>query len=100
MIDTPTLVTILLMASTTYLTRVLGYVVLRNCTLSPRMLAVLEGVPGCVLISVIAPAFVSEKPANLIALAITLAAAIRLPILPTVIIGIVSTGLLRHLLGA
>jgi uncharacterized membrane protein len=97
MIDTPTLATIVLMAATTYLTRVLGYVALRNRTLSPRTLAVLESVPGCVLISVIAPAVVSNQPANLVALAITLLAATRLPILPTVIIGIVATGLLRHL---
>lgn len=98
MMDMQTLATILLMASSTYLTRILGYVALRNRTLSPRMLAVMENVPGCVLISVIAPAFVSDKPANLLALAITLLAATRLSVLPTVIIGIVSTGLLRHLL--
>lgn len=100
MIDTLTLLTILLMASTTYLTRILGYAVLRSRSLSPRMLVILESVPGCVLISVIAPAFASDKPANLLALFITLLAATRLPILPTVIISIASTGLLRHLLGA
>ncbi|AJY43359.1 AzlD family protein [Burkholderia humptydooensis] len=99
MIDIPTLLTIVLMASSTYLSRILGYVVLRNRTLSPRMMSVMESVPGCVLVSVIAPAFVSDKPANLLALAITLLAATRLSILPTVIIGIVSTGVLRHLLG-
>ncbi|AIO67166.1 hypothetical protein WS62_07300 [Burkholderia sp. ABCPW 14] len=99
MIDVSTLLTIVLMASSTYLSRILGYVVLRNRTLSPRMLSVMENVPGCVLVSVIAPAFVSDKPANLLALAITLLAATRLSILPTVIIGVVSTGLLRHLLG-
>ncbi|AOJ03094.1 hypothetical protein WS70_15720 [Burkholderia mayonis] len=99
MIDVSTLLTIVLMASSTYLSRILGYVVLRNRTLSPRMLSVMENVPGCVLVAVIAPAFVSDKPANLLALAITLLAATRLSILPTVIIGVVSTGLLRHLLG-
>jgi uncharacterized membrane protein len=97
MIDRMTLVTILLMAMSTYVTRILGYMVLRNRSLSPRMRAVMENVPGCVLISVIAPAFVSDQPANLLALAITLLAAIRLSILPTVMIGILSTGLLRHL---
>lgn len=96
--DALTLLTIVLMATSTYLTRILGYVVLRNRTLSPRMRAVLENVPGCVLISVIAPAFVSDNPANLLALAITLLASTRLSILPTVMIGIVSTGLLRHLM--
>ncbi|MET5116512.1 AzlD family protein, partial [Burkholderia pseudomallei] len=77
----------------------LGLVGMRNRTLSPRMMSVMEIVPGCVLVSVIAPAFVSDKPAYLLALGITLLAATRLSILPTVFIGIVSTGVLRHLLG-
>ncbi|SMF27700.1 AzlD family protein [Pseudogulbenkiania subflava] len=99
MIETQTLLIIMLMATTTYLTRVLGYLALRQRALSPRMRAVMENVPGCVLISVIAPAFVSGRPANLLALGITLLAASRLPVLPTVMIGIASAGLLRHLLG-
>jgi len=98
MIDSATLATIALMAGGTYLTRILGYLALRNRVLSPRMRYVLECVPGCVLISVIAPAFVSDRPADLAALAITVAAASRLSILPTVIIGIISTGVLRYLL--
>lgn len=97
MIDAPTLLTIVLMAASTYLTRVLGYLVLRNRTLSPRAQAVLENVPGCVLISVIAPAFVSDRPADVAALALTVLASTRLGILPTVLVGIVSAGLLRHL---
>ncbi|MBV6816291.1 AzlD family protein [Xanthomonas campestris pv. passiflorae] len=100
MIDAATLATIVLMASGTYVTRILGYLALRNRSLSPRTLYVLESVPGCVLISVIAPAFVSERPADLIALAITIAAACRFSILPTVLIGVLSTGLLRHLFSA
>ena len=59
-------------------------------------MAVLEAVPGCVLISVIAPAFASRRPADLIALAITLLAALRLPMFPTVVISIASAGLLRQ----
>lgn len=98
MIDRATLATVALMAGGTYLTRILGYLALRNRVLSPRMRYVLECVPGCVLISVIAPAFVSDRPADLVALAITVAAASRLSILPTVVIGIVSTGVLRYLL--
>ncbi|WP_323030687.1 AzlD family protein [Brachymonas denitrificans] len=98
MIDVHTLATILLMALTTYLTRIAGYLALRNRTLSPRMKAVLENVPGCVLISVIAPRFVSDQPADLLGLAITLLAATRLGLLPTVLIGVASTGLLRHLM--
>lgn len=99
MIDPWTLLTIVLMASVTYLTRIGGYLVLRNRTLSPRATAVMEASPGCVLISVIAPDFVSNSPADLIALAITLAAATRLSMLPTVTIGVVAAGLLRYWVG-
>ncbi|KWF72382.1 hypothetical protein WL92_24805 [Burkholderia multivorans] len=97
--DFSTVATIVLMASTTYLSRILGYVMLRNRPLGPRMAAVMENVPGCVLISVIAPAFVSTRPADLLALGITIVAATRLSILPTVAIGVVAAGVLRHLLG-
>jgi len=99
MIDATTLLAIVLMAGVTYLTRIGGYVVLRNRTLSARATAVMEAAPGCVLISVIAPAFVSRNPADLVALAITFVAATRLSMLPTVLIGVASAGLLRHLIG-
>ncbi|RUW63543.1 AzlD family protein [Mesorhizobium sp. M7A.F.Ca.US.008.03.1.1] len=99
MIDMATLLTIVLMASVTYLTRTGGYVVLRNRTLGARATAVMEAAPGCVLISVIAPAFVSKSPADILALAVTLVAAMRLSMLPTVLIGVASAGVLRHFIG-
>ncbi|TJV25924.1 MAG: AzlD family protein [Mesorhizobium sp.] len=99
MIDATTFFTIVLMAGVTYLTRIGGYVVLRNRTLSGRATAVMEAAPGCVLIAVIAPAFVSKSPADILALAVTLVAATRLSMLPTVLIGVASAGLLRHFLG-
>ena len=98
MIDPLTVVTILLMAAVTYLTRVSGYLLLRNRTLSRRATAVMEATPGCVLISIIAPHFVSSRPADLLSLAITLLAASRLSVLPTILIGVVSVDVLRHLL--
>lgn len=94
-----TLLVIVLMATATYLTRIVGFLLLRNRTLSARMLAVMENVPGCVLISVIAPAFVSDQPAKLLALAVTVLAATRLSLLPTVVIGVAASGLLGHLMG-
>lgn len=99
MIDPTILLVIVLMASATYATRIAGYLFLRNRTLSPRMTQVLEAAPGCVLISAIAPDFVSGRPADLIALAITVVAAARLPILPTVVIAVASAAILRQLLG-
>ncbi|RUU50638.1 AzlD family protein [Mesorhizobium sp. M2C.T.Ca.TU.002.02.1.1] len=99
MIDPMTVLAILAMAGVTYLTRIGGYLVLRNRTLSPRATAVMEAAPGCVLISVIAPDFVSRNPADLAALAITVLAATRLSMLPTVVIGVGSAGALRWLIG-
>jgi len=86
------------MATVTYLTRIGGYLFLRNRTLSSRLRMVMENAPGCVLITVIAPDFVTGRPADLLALAITMLAATRLPVLPTVVIAIASAGVLRHML--
>lgn len=99
MFDPLYVTTILLMAVVTYLTRIGGYLFLRGRTLGTRMQTALETAPGCVLITIIAPDFVSGRPADLMALAVTMLAATRLPILPTVIIGIVSAGVLRHVMG-
>ena len=86
MIHSTTLIAILLVAATTYLTRILGYVLLKNKTLSNKQRKILEVVPGCVLISVIAPYFVKDNVADLLAIAITLIAASRFSLLPTVVI--------------
>ncbi|MDU6410040.1 MAG: AzlD family protein [Yersiniaceae bacterium] len=94
--STTTILTILLMAATTYLTRVGGYLLLRDRQLGPRTRAVMEAAPGCVLITVIAPHFVTRQPAEILALAITLLAAMRFSLLPVVVISVAATGLLRH----
>ena len=90
--------TILLMALSTYFTRILGYLLLRNRQLSPRMQAIMDAAPGCVLITIISPYFVTDKPADLLALAISLFAASRWGLLPVVLISVVSTAVLRFLL--
>ncbi|AIX74066.1 AzlD family protein [Mixta calida] len=93
-----TILTIVLMALTTYLTRIGGYLLLRDRAFSLRIKAVMEAAPGCVLITVIAPHFVTSNPADLLALAISLLAAMRFSLLPVVVISVVATALLRHLL--
>ena len=97
MIDGWTLATIVLMATATYLTRVGGSLILGGRDLSPRTTTVLDAAPGCVLIAVIAPAFVSGRAADLVALAITGMAALRLPLVATVLVGIGSAGLVRYI---
>ena len=97
MISWSSFLTILGMLAATYSTRLIGYLALRNRTLGPRAAAVMEAAPGCVLISVIAPHFVSDKPNELIAMAITVLAASRLSMLPTVLIAVISSCLIGWL---
>lgn len=99
MIDRWTLATIVLMALATYLTRIGGYLVLGGRNLSARSLAVLDTASGCVLIAVIAPAFLTGRLADLIALSVTMIAAMRLPLLATVLIAIGSAGFARCFIG-
>ncbi len=98
MIEPADIITFLLMGCVTWLTRIMGYLVLRNRTLGSRTRAVMEAAPGCVLITVITPYFATDRPADLVAMAITLIAATRFSFLPTVLTGIASSFLLRHLM--
>lgn len=84
------------MALVTYATRVSGYLLLRNRVLSARMRRMLEAIPGCVLIAVIAPAFATQNIANLLALAMTILLASRCSFVVTVVGSIVLTALLRY----
>ena len=88
------------MLAVTYSTRLIGFFALRNRTLSrrPRAKQMMEAAPGCVLISVIAPYFVSDKPHELIAIALTALAAGRFSMLVTVLIGVGSSGILGWLM--
>ncbi|SMF48164.1 hypothetical protein SAMN02745962_04114 [Pseudomonas sp. LAIL14HWK12:I11] len=61
---------------------------------------VLNAAPGCVLVAVIAPAFVSGHPADLIALALTAYAASRFSILPVMLFALAVTAAIRALLPA
>jgi uncharacterized membrane protein len=95
MMDRVSFLTIGGMALTTYLTRVGGYLLLGNRRFSARATAFMDIVPGCVLISVIAPTFAAGRVPDLVGLALTILAASRLSLLPTIAIGVGSTGLLR-----
>ena len=62
-------ITILCMGITTYFTRTVGFVWLRKHQISPRAQAVLASSPCCVMVSVVAPSFMTTDPKTLIALA-------------------------------
>lgn len=90
-------IAILTMAGVTYLTRISGFLLLRGTRLSPRMKTLMDILPGCVLISVIAPVIASGQTASIVGLVGTAIAATRLPLLPTMAIGIALTGVTRFL---
>ncbi|MDI2113249.1 AzlD family protein [Commensalibacter nepenthis] len=89
--------TILCMGLVTYLTRISGYLLLRNKNY-PRLIRVLEILPGCVMISLVAPIFVTGKLSDFIAAILTILTAMRFSFLVTLIVGIGSAGILRHFL--
>ena len=62
-------ITILCMGITTYFTRTVGFVWLRKHQISPRAQAVLASSPCCVMVSVVAPSFMTTDPKTLISLA-------------------------------
>lgn len=98
MIQMSTFIAILLVALTTYATRLLGYVLLKNKTLSKRQRKILEVIPGCVLISMITPYFLRDDPADLIAIMVTLFVASHLGMLPIILISMALAAILRTLL--
>lgn len=98
MIHSSTVIAIAFIAATTYLTRILGYILLKNRSLTNKQRQIMEVVPGCVLISVIAPYFVKDNPADLLAMVITLIAASKFSLLPTVVISMLSAAVLRLVL--
>lgn len=97
MMEWQVLLTIVALALSTYMTRIVGYLAFSNRALSPRATRVMQAVPGCVLIAVIAPVIVSGSIANMVAVAVTCLAMLRFSLLPTVLIAIIVTGVLRHL---
>lgn len=98
--STAALLTILGMAVATYARRVAGFQLLRNRQLGSRARAVLDAVPGCVLIAVIARTSYRPILRSCRRSRSTVLAAWRLPMLPAVLAGVVSLAVLQHLLGA
>lgn len=86
------------MLAVTYSTRLLGYYALRNRKLSQRTAGMMEAAPGCVLIAVIAPYFVSDKPHELIAIVVAVIAAARTTMLTTVLLAVSTSALFNYLL--
>jgi uncharacterized membrane protein len=99
LVDLATLAAILAMAAVTYATRLAGFALVRRLRLTGRARQALEATPGAVLVALIAPAILTRGPADALAGLITILAALRLPVLAVVVVGVVSAGVLRAVLG-
>lgn len=98
-VDPNTFLAILAMAVATFATRVAGLWLMRWLRPGPIAQAALDATPVAVLTAVIAPAVVKGGVPDVIAAALCIAAACRLPLLATVIIGVLSAVGLRYWLG-
>ena len=92
------LLAIVLMGLATYGTRVAGLFLASRLPGGGRMRAALEALPPAVLTAVVAPA-VMAGPAEALAAAVTALAALRLPLLAAVVLGVVTVTMLRAWFG-
>ena len=98
-LDPTTLAAILAMAAVTYATRVAGFALVRRLELTGRAKLALEAVPGAVLVALVAPAVLTSGLADALAGLLTVLAALKLPVLGVVAVGVVSAGVFRAVLG-
>ncbi len=95
--DLWTVLAILTMAAITYATRVGGIFLAERLVLSGRAKAALNAIPAAVLTAVIAPMALATGPAETIAAICAAIAAVRLPLLAVVGIGVAAIVGLRQL---
>ena len=98
-LDPATLLAIAGMAIVTYLNRVSGLVLVRFVRLEGRTKAALDALPPAILMAVIAPMALARGPAETAAAVITVIAALRLPLIAAVAIGVASVVALRYVIG-
>ena len=94
-IDPATLLTILGMAAVTYFTRIAGLLFGDRLALTGRAKAAFEAIPPAVLIAVIAPTALATGWPETAAAAVTMLAALRLPLLATIAVGVAAVVALR-----
>jgi len=97
-IDPRVFLAILAMAAITYATRTVGPLLAGRLALTGRAKAAFDAIPVAVLVAVIAPSVLTTGPAETAAAVVTAIAATRLPLIATIIVGVVSVVLLRQVL--
>ncbi|NEI07529.1 AzlD family protein [Rhizobium leguminosarum] len=94
-LDINTLLAIFAMAFATIFTRISGLVLIRHVQLDERWKTAIEAIPPAVLMAVIAPTAFATGWAETLACAATALAARRLPMLASVVVGVVTVAMLR-----
>jgi uncharacterized membrane protein len=87
------------MAVATYGTRLAGLWIAEYIPETGRLRAALDALPAAVLTAVVAPMALATGPAETAAAVITVLAAMRLPLLATVAVGVLAVAVFRVLLG-
>jgi uncharacterized membrane protein len=86
------------MALATYATRVAGLFLMRGVVVKGRLKAALDALPPAILMAVIAPTILTTGNAERIAAVLTATSAFfRLPLIVTILVGVVSIVALRWL---
>ncbi|APO75644.1 branched-chain amino acid transporter AzlD family protein [Rhizobium etli 8C-3] len=98
-VDFSTLVAIIAMAAATVLTRLSGLVLVWHVSFEKSRRKVIESIPPAVLMAVVAPTAFATGIAESIACAVTAIAALRLPMLVSVALGVLCVALLRAATG-
>jgi len=94
------LLAILGMALATYVTRVSGLFLLRGVVVRGRLKAALDALPPAILMAVIAPTILLTGNAERIAAVLAAVSAwFRLPLIATILVGVISVVALRHFIG-
>jgi uncharacterized membrane protein len=97
-IDCTTLAAILAMGAVTYLTRIAGIFIAGWLALAGRAQAAFEAIPPAVLVAVIAPTVLATGRAETLAALLTALVATRLPLLATILVGVVAVVFLRAII--
>ena len=94
--DLAEILMIVTLGAVTYAMRIGGALVLaRFERLNPRVEAALEAVPAAVMTAIVAPVALASGPAETIAVVATTLAALRLSIMPTLVIAAATVSVLR-----
>jgi uncharacterized membrane protein len=98
-LDPAHVLAIIAMGLASYATRLTGLIVAGRFAPTGRLKAAFDAIPAAVLTAVIAPTLLATGPAETIAGAVTILAALRLPLLAVVGVGVAAAVIARAALG-